>query len=403
MRFFHFSEQPYPDAWKFGLESLRNTIPNSYCDPKIAHRIYNERLTEYESCDELGLNVAFNEHHSSATCLSESPTLHAAIVARTTKKARILPLGIPIALRPDPVRVAEEIAMIDCISGGRLEVGLVKASPFEISPNNANPTRYMDRFWEAHDLILKALAARDGPFNFEGEFHHYRQVNIWPQPYQQPHPPVWITAGSPESTLEIATRGHNLAVFLAGRNLKKLMDLYRQRTRELGRPEAGPEKFGYLCLVGVGRTEEEGHRRAHAIQGYLRTTTIVGEAFMNPPGYMSIEGNMKWLRLGINRGRAGNHFAAAKKDGTVINQGTASIPDLIDANIVFAGTPDQVYDQFCEFNDYVGGVGTFVTMLHGGELGHAKTLDNIRLFGEKVAPRLDERYPTAPAIPIAAE
>ena len=77
---------------------------------------------------------------------------------------------------------------------------------------------------------------------------------------------------------------------------------------------------------------------------------------MNPPGYMSVEGNMKWLRLGINRGRAGNHFAAARKDGTVINQGTASIPDLIDANIVFAGTPDQVYDQFCEFNDYVGGV-----------------------------------------------
>ena len=153
--------------------------------------------------------------------------------------------------------------MIDCISGGRLDVGLVKASPFEISPNNANPTRYMDRFWEAHDLILKALATRDGPFNFEGEFHHYRQVNIWPQPYQQPHPPIWVTAGSPESTLEIATRGHNLAVFLAGRNLKKLMDLYKQRARELGRPEPGPEKFGYLCLVGVGRTEEEGRRRAY--------------------------------------------------------------------------------------------------------------------------------------------
>ena len=102
MRFYHFSEQPYPDVWNFGLESLRNTIPNSYCDPKVAHRIYNERLTEYESCDELGLNVAFNEHHSSATCLSESPTLHSAILARTTKRARILPLGIPIALRPDP-------------------------------------------------------------------------------------------------------------------------------------------------------------------------------------------------------------------------------------------------------------------------------------------------------------
>lgn len=401
MRFFHFSEQPYPDAWNLGVDSLRNTIPNALCDPKVAHRIYNERLTEYEFCDQVGLNVAFNEHHSSATCLSESPTLHCAIVARTTRRAQILPIGIPIALRPDPVRVAEEIAMIDVISGGRLEVGLVKASPFEISPNNANPTRYMERFWEAHDLILKALSTRDGPFNFEGDFHHYRQVNIWPQPYQQPHPPIWITAGSPESTLEIATRGHNLAVFLAGRNLKKLMDLYKKRAVELGRPTPGPDKFGYLCLVGVGRSEEEGLRRAYEVQGYLRTTTQVAEAFMNPPGYMGVEGNMKWLRMGINRGRAGNHFSVAKKDGTVINQATASIPDLVDANVVFAGTPDQVYRQFCEFNDHVGGVGTFVTMLHGGELSHGDAMDNIRMFGEQVAPRLAARYPSTPVAQAA--
>jgi alkanesulfonate monooxygenase SsuD/methylene tetrahydromethanopterin reductase-like flavin-dependent oxidoreductase (luciferase family) len=172
MQFFHFSEQPYPDAWKLGLESLRNNIPSSYCDPQVAHRIYNERLDEYLFADEMGLNVAFNEHHCSATCLSVSPTLHSAIAARLTRKARILPIGIPIALRSDPVRVAEEIAMIDVISGGRLEVGFVKASPFEISPNNANPTEYMERFWEAHDLIIKALSTRDGPFNYEGKFHH---------------------------------------------------------------------------------------------------------------------------------------------------------------------------------------------------------------------------------------
>jgi alkanesulfonate monooxygenase SsuD/methylene tetrahydromethanopterin reductase-like flavin-dependent oxidoreductase (luciferase family) len=403
MHVFHFSEQPYPDAWNLGLDSLRNNIPNSYCDPKVAHRIYNERLDEYQLADELGLDVAFNEHHCSATCLSVSPTLHCAIAARITKKARILPIGIPIALRPDPLRIAEELAMIDCISGGRLEIGLVKASPYEISPNNANPTEYMDRFWEASELIIDALSNRKGPFNFEGRFHHYRQANMWPQPFQQPHPPVWMTAGSPESTIEIARRGHNLAVFLAGWNLKKLYDLYKKTAVAQGRPMPGPEKFGYLCLVGVGRTEEEGHRRAHDVHGYLRTTSIIAEQYMNPPGYQSIAGNVKWLRLGINRGRAGNHFPAAKRDGTVINQAVASIPELIDAKIVFAGTPDQVYEQICELCDHCGGIGALVAMFQGGELSTEDCKDSMTLFAKEVLPRLKERYPLTAKIAAAAE
>lgn len=393
MEFYHFSEQPYPDAWKLELSSLRNTIPNALCDPQVAHRIYHERLDEWMLCDEEGLNIAFNEHHASATCLSASPTLHAAILARITKRAKLLPIGIQLANRPDPIRVAEELAMIDVISGGRLAMGFVKGAPYELSPANSNPTRYMERFWEAHDLILQALSTRDGPFNFEGEFYHYRQANVWPRPMQDPHPPVWIPAGSPESTLEIANRGHNLAVFLAGWNLKKLYDLYRQRSVELGRGTPGPEKFGYLCLAGVGATEEEGLRRAYEIHGYLRTTGIIGEAFVNPPGYMSIGGNVKWLRMGINRGRAGNHFPVTTRDGRVVNQAVASIPDLISAAVVFAGTPDQVYAQICGLCDHVGGIGHLITMLHGGEMSHEDAKDNIRLFAREVMPRLKERYP----------
>ena len=259
MRFFHFSEQPYPDAWSSGWNPLRNTIPNSYCDPKIAHRIYNERLTEYESCDELGLNVAFNEHHSSATCLSESPTLHAAIVARTTKKARILPLGIPIALRPDPVRVAEEIAMIDCISGGRLEVGLGQGVALRDLAQQCQSDAL-------HGPVLGG--ARPHP---EGPRHARRPLQfrgrVPPLPAGQYLAATPISSrtrrsGSRRAAPNRPSRSRPAATtsrcFSAGRNLKKLMDLYRQRTRELGRPEAGPEKFGYLCLVGVGRTEEEG-------------------------------------------------------------------------------------------------------------------------------------------------
>src|SRR5204862_116966 len=86
---------------------------------------------------------------------------------------------------PDPVRVAEEMAWLDVLSGGRLEMGLVKGAPYEIAPANSNPADLMRRYWEAHDLILKAMSTTDGPFNWEGEFFHYRNVNICPRPARQ--------------------------------------------------------------------------------------------------------------------------------------------------------------------------------------------------------------------------
>ena len=118
------------------------------------------------------------------------------MLARATKKARLLVLGYPIGHRPDPLRVAEELSTIDVISRGRLDMGFIKGIPYEIAASNRNPTELMDRFWEAHDFIIKAMTTHDGTFNWEGEFFHYRQVNIWPRVWQEPHPPVWSTTGS---------------------------------------------------------------------------------------------------------------------------------------------------------------------------------------------------------------
>ena len=120
-----------------------------------------------------------NEHHATATCMSAAAVVPLAVLARITQQARLLVLGYPIANRPDPVRVAEELATIDVISRGRLEMGFVKGVPPEVPVANLNPVFQMERFWEAHDLILKAMTTHDGPFNWEGEHFHYRHVNIW--------------------------------------------------------------------------------------------------------------------------------------------------------------------------------------------------------------------------------
>src|SRR5438128_2726302 len=126
------------------------------------------------------------------------------------------PVTSPISNRREPVRVAEEMAMVDVYSRGRLECGFVRGVPYEISAGNHRPTKMMERFWEAHDLIVKAWTSHDGPFNWEGKYFHHRQVNIWPRPYQGPHPPIWITALSPSSAREVGARGYILARFLTG-------------------------------------------------------------------------------------------------------------------------------------------------------------------------------------------
>ena len=137
-----------------------------------------------------------NEHHQTATCVDPAAPLVLAALARLTHKARLLILGNPIANRRQPVRVAEEMALIDVLSKGRLEVGFVRGVPTEILPANSNPVRMNERHWEALDLIVQAWTSNDGPTSFEGRFFHHRNINIWPRPYQSPHPPVWVSTTS---------------------------------------------------------------------------------------------------------------------------------------------------------------------------------------------------------------
>jgi len=249
----YFSECPYPalpdpDTY----DSIRVSLPNKNFDPAVGAGLYDMYLDLWQQADEQGLNVMTNEHHATATCIVPATPLMAAILARTTKKARILILGNPIANRRDPLRIAEEMAMIDVLSKGRLEVGFVRGVPFEVLPANSRPTGMHERMWEAHDLILKAWDEHEGPFSWEGTWHH-RYVNIWPRPYQQPRPPVWVTGTSPSSIPPIAQRGHTMACFVTGWDVtKKLYDSYRETYTATNGVECPANRLAYGVQVFVG-------------------------------------------------------------------------------------------------------------------------------------------------------
>lgn len=388
MQVYHFSENPYPQAWDADPASLRITLPNHHFDPKVGADLLNRYIDEWALCDELDLNIWINEHHSTATCLTTSTMLPMAMMARETKRARLLTLGVPIGVRHDPVFAAEEAAYIDVVSRGRLELGLVKGYPTEIAPANVNPATISERFWEAHDLIIKALTHHDGDFNWEGNHFHYRHVNIWPRPYQAPRPNVWITGFTPHSAGTIAEHGHVIAAGLNANNGKNIYARYRERVAELGRPAPNEDRFGYMALVGVGDTEEEGRGFARQVKGYLDTTGIVHPPFGNPPGYYPIA-----ARVGeVRRGQAGVTGSAFQTDreGKPMNYATATVEELIRAGAVFAGTPDQVFEQVRELYEYVGGFGNMLAMMQGGHLNHADTSKSMKLFSQEVLPRLKE-------------
>jgi len=378
MRIWHFSETAYPHLpAEDDYESVRVSMPNRYYDPEIGYELYQNRIDEWCYADELGIDIMINEHHQTPTCVDPSAPIMTGVLARVTKNARLLILGNPIANRRQPVRVAEEMAMIDVMSKGRLECGFVRSVPYEIAPANSNPVRTTERMWEAHDLILKAWTTHDGPFTFEGEFFHHRMVNIWPRPYQQPHPPIWVTALSTGNATDIARKGYKLGTFLGGyEKTPPVFNAYRKAYREAGHGDEVPlENLGYSGLIFVGETEEEGRAGGQQLLWYLSHNKLPMH-FKNPPGYASIDANvmaLKGVQIGVRR------------EGWV--------PDLDEEmakGIVFCGTPDQVYDQLKKFYDHVGGFGNLLSMGQAGHLSHEDTKKSLTFLAKEVYPRLKE-------------
>ena len=397
MRIYHMTEQPYPEAWERHQGSLRVTLPNGLCEPERAAELFHRYYDEWILADRLGLDIMINEHHQTATCMSSAGVIPLAILARETRRARLMVLGYPIGHRPDPLRAAEELSTIDVISRGRLDMGFVKGVPYEVPVSNVNPVRLMDRFWEAHDFILKAMTTHDGPFNWEGEFFHYRQVNVWPRPWQQPHPPVWITTSSAGTARQIAARGHHLATMGTGYGAKAVYDAYRQAWRERGQGEPALERLGYLGLVAVAEREAVARERAEQIAAYPRSSAIVHAPFRNPPGFLSVADNLRLLKAG---GKPPPRTFT--KAGRAVNPATGSVQDLIDAGLMFCGTPDQVVDQIVDFSEGVGGFGTLLAMAHAGSLSPGETRDNLTLIAEAVMPKL-RRYVAGKVSAAAAE
>jgi alkanesulfonate monooxygenase SsuD/methylene tetrahydromethanopterin reductase-like flavin-dependent oxidoreductase (luciferase family) len=336
MHMMYFTEQPMGayDA-KAGLDfgATALNFSNSYYDPNEGSRLYNEYLEEYIMVDELGADgIMLNEHHNAPFCMQARTNMFGAILAAVTKQTKIVFLGNPLPLTENPVQLAEELAMIDMISKGRVVSGFVRGGGQEQLANGVNPAFNRERFVEAHDLIQKTWT-QPGPFRWEGTHFQQRVVNPWAIPMQKPYPRVWIPGVlSKETVIWTAQQRYPyIALNTSIEATKQIHETYDKAAAEVGYT-AGPENFGYLIRVHVQDTEEKAMQNARQfmwMQGEF--TGLANPVWANPAGYFSPSGRRAFVEF--STGRAKNP------------RGNPTFEQQVADTMIIAGTPAQVIER----------------------------------------------------------
>ena len=192
------------DHLKNGGPELPYPLARRYFDADTAVRTYEEHLDAWELLDKLGYDgVGFNEHHCSPYGLMNSPNLMAASAAQRTKNLKLLIYGNLLPVH-QPLRLAEELAMIDCLSKGRLISGFARGIPREYQVHNVPLSESRARFEEAFDIITRAWT--EDVFSYDGRFWSYKDVALWPRPVQRSHPPIWIPVVGSKESIEFAAK-----------------------------------------------------------------------------------------------------------------------------------------------------------------------------------------------------
>jgi alkanesulfonate monooxygenase SsuD/methylene tetrahydromethanopterin reductase-like flavin-dependent oxidoreductase (luciferase family) len=311
-----------------------------------------------------------NEHHQTAYGLMPAPNVVAGMLVPRTK-GKIAILGNALSLRDHPLRVAEEVAMLDVASGGRIISGFVRGIGAEYSTFGLDPSQSRERFHEAHDLIVKAW--RDpGPFEWYGRHYRLRYVNPWPRPLQQPHPPIWSPSQGSAETVDWAAR-NRYTYLQTFSDISTIRRAFGEFTEAAGRHgyTSSPGQLGWSVPVYVAGTDDEARREATPHLDYLFNTLLrMPRDMFFPPGYLTMA-------------------SATRVMGAKRGLGTAPMDpgDLMDRGFALVGSPATVRQQIEEYQREMG-FGVFSGVFQFGSLGHEEFERSVRLFASDVMPAL---------------
>ena len=326
---------------------------------RSSQEIFARGVEMGQAAEALGFaNIWLAEHHFSTYGYLSRPVQLATYLAAKTTRLRVGTAVIVVPLH-HPLVIAEEIATLDLLAGGRVDIGLGRGyQHYEFERFGLELEQSRDRWEESVDVIQKALAG--GPFTYDGKFYKIPETSVFPQPVQRPHPPIWVTAQSPESVEAAVRRGFNVLTGGFGVPIERMAEFRRQFDRLVAevRPPRTP-------LVGVQRavyvTDSEADARA-----------AVEEARWN----MRVTLSLRNHRERVEGGRA----------IPVPLPTEPTTDDLLDRFLVI-GTPATCIRQIERIRDQVG-ITHFNCSFWFGDLEHARVLRSMELFAREVMPAL---------------
>ena len=385
MKVFVFDLVPYDenlDYLKEGKE-LPYPLPARHFRPEVAARIYREHLDAWAELDRLGYDgVGFNEHHCSPYGLMNSPNLLAAAAAQRTQRLKLLIYGNLLPLH-EPLRLAEELAMLDCMSNGRLISGFARGIPREYQVHNVPLPDSRPRFEEAMDILLRAW--QDEIFSYEGRFWTYRDVALWPRPMQRPHPPIWMPITGSKETIEFAAR-RNIPITpgVTSRGLLEDVIAYYRQCLEAAEHVMTADSISLPVDAYVADSKAQAIREASPYALYFNRTlfshgNITETNLQRAGGYVSDSSN--------DYVRPENLQAAARAREDYRDLTAEMLAKR--AETMPWGTPDEVAQRIIAAAEHAG-AGTVLVSMNRGAMPQEMFLNQIRRFGAEVLPILQK-------------
>jgi alkanesulfonate monooxygenase SsuD/methylene tetrahydromethanopterin reductase-like flavin-dependent oxidoreductase (luciferase family) len=352
-------------------------LSNDLYDPEKGHDLYQSYIDTLAEADTLGFDgICVNEHHQNAYGLMPSPNLIAAALTQRTKRAKIVVIGNALPLYNPPLRVAEEFAMLDVMSGGRLVAGMVIGGGPEYFSYSVNPTYARERYREALDLIVKAWTT-PGPFLWNSKHYFFRYVNPWPRPLQQPHPPIWIPgAGSLETIEFVAQRRYaymgipyfHIDVF------RKVFDMFRDACAKAGYT-ASPDQMGWGVPIYVAETDAQARAEFEPHFWYF-VRNLMKNINLAPPGYTSARSLVQIMK---NR----SQFLPEQKSWDDVEKGVFAI----------VGSPETVRQKLDHYRKELG-CGVVLTGCQTGTMPHEVARKSMELLAREVLPHVRDAQET---------
>lgn len=391
MKFHWFAEASYPHLPRDFRQSgdfSWVTTPWSYATPDAIGEMCHLFMRLMQQADREGFDgLAVNEHHQTPFAVTPSPNLLAATLCGTTQNAALLIIGNSLALYNPPVRVAEEIAWLDCLSGGRVIAGMVFGTPMDtVYAYGVPPIELRERFHEARELILKSWEA-EKPFAFNGKYTQLRYVNVWPRPVQK-RPPIWVPGSGSVETWDLTLDndycyGH--LSFSGLHSAKPLVDSFWEHAEKRGF-QTNPYQLAFTQLICVAETEKEAEEKYSEAVKYFYRNRFVQPGFEAPPGYRS----KKSMQAMVNHAKQEEQSISAELKAKA-NAGEMDFWDYDKYGFIVAGTPDTVRERIRELATDLR-IGQLIGCLHMGDLDEETASMNTTLFAREVIPHLRDLW-----------